>query len=201
MHQGKKYKNLGYFVLKQVFNYDYDFFILKDALVFENINFASKSVIKKLTFQFKKVDENYQRECECNINYLDNYGKPFLDIYVPLDKLKSISVNTRIYVMGVVVSIDMVLRKIQKNGRKFTLRNFKISDTTHTVINVAIWDKRAENFSLGVGSVLRFDNVVISNYGGVSLEVKDKTTISNITGLRMSLVLTEYYKKYLIKNL
>ena len=148
----------------------------------------------KFIFQFKKK-ENEMNNKKVNEALIDNYGKPYLDIYVPFDKLQTVKVGTSIFVMGVIVGIQSGYITVNKNGDDLLNKNFKLSDLTKKTINVVIWGKRAENFCLELGSIVRLDDVKLSDYGGISLEIKDKTCISDITGQSMSISLMNYWEK------
>jgi hypothetical protein len=127
-------------------------------------------------FQFKKKG-NEMNNKKVNEALVDNYGKPYLDIYVPIDKLHTVKVGTSIFVMGVIVGIQSGYKTINKSGDDLSKKNFKLSDLSKKTINVVIWGKRAENFCLQLGSIVRLDDVKLSDYGGILLEVKDKTCI------------------------
>ena len=99
--------------------------------------------------------------------------------YVALDVLDSLKPDSIISVLGLISQVDTVRTSVP-NKDDFSLRNFRIIDTTSQSVSVAVWGKEAEEFSFELGDIVDISKCKLTNFGGRSLSVLWSTTLRKV---------------------
>lgn len=117
----------------------------------------------------------------CFLNPDDHIGPGGFSLKYPcLYKLNRLHLKKPfdlINVIGVVYKVGSFVHvQSRENPQKnYQLRRITLIDETEKAIEVTLWDQRAKDFCYPVGSILFFQNVRISDYGGISLTVNKNT--------------------------
>ena len=82
-------------------------------------------------------------------------------------------------VIAVLINLDSELKTIKKST-ELSLRNGTLLDKTGTQIGVAFWGLQAEHCEFAEGSVILFKDILLTNFGGISLSVIKPTRLIKV---------------------
>ena len=74
--------------------------------------------------------------------------------------------------IAILSQLDSELKLIKgKKSGSIYLRNGRIIDKTCTEVIIALWGSEAEDCKFEIGEAIMFNDVLLTNYGGISLSV------------------------------
>nr|XP_027194687.1 replication protein A 70 kDa DNA-binding subunit-like isoform X2 [Dermatophagoides pteronyssinus] len=115
--------------------------------------------------------------------------------FIPFSSLlNNNSSNTVIDCIGIIDSINPV-RKVYSSyvGHQVSLRNISIFDYSQTNIQIAIWQKMADDFCGESGQIIALKNVKICSFNGLSLSCTSMTTITIDPDIPEAIQLRNWY--------
>ena len=179
----------------------FEIVMTKETLIIQSIPEKSEN-IDSIPQKFEEASKQNSRE---QIEkFTDDNHLLIKEIYkkkniIPLNHLLFRNVNDSINVIGIVTEFDLKIKKIVKNFRPLSVRNFSIIDKSDIIVKIALWGNEAESCHFECGEILMLTGCVITNFGGLSLSVVRATTITNLSK-EVELPIVKDLKDWMLKK-
>ncbi|OTF70391.1 hypothetical protein BLA29_001680, partial [Euroglyphus maynei] len=145
--------------------------------------FVGRGMIKTANKRFSSINNDYEITLT-NSSFIklceetDIKAPKLRYKFIPLEKIIDMSVNTLVDVIGVIRLVDNLKTVMnKKTSLKISKRDIAIVDKSMVQVRLTLWDHKAKNFLGRPDQIIALKGVVVDDYKGKLLSVRDSTHI------------------------